>query len=77
MCNFVDKNIAKLAFILGQLIYQNLIVIFPDARHHTCPRVKIKGGGNFRSSEGGEGGTRVPRGDLLNRIWINGGRPVS
>ena len=31
---------------------------------HTSPRVKIKGGGNFWSSEGEEGGTRVPRGGL-------------
>ena len=58
----MDNNIAKLAFILGQLIYQNLIVIFPDARHHTCPRVKIKGGGNFRSSEGERGEQGFPGG---------------
>ena len=45
-----------------------------DEGKHTCPRVIIKGGGNFRSSEGI---LRFPGGDLLNRIWINGGRAVS
>ena len=37
---------------------------------------KIRDGGNFRSSEGGEGGgTWVPRGDLLDKIWIKGRGP--
>ena len=47
-------------------------VLTASLLQHTCPRVKIKGGGNFWSSEGGEGDTRVPGGDLLNKIWIKG-----
>ena len=40
-----------------------------DEGKHTCPRVIIKGGGNFRSSDAG---TKVPRGDLIYKIWIKG-----
>ena len=41
-------------------------IYWTDSFIHTCPRIKLKGAGNFWSSEGGEGGTRQNcRGPLI------------